>query len=783
MSDFLTLQGAKDLNTDAIHIGAVANSKDPVTGAPIDTHVNRVGGTDYTLDGLYKALGPVVMPWTSVAGGTLTQPNQAFLHPANKNYYSWGGAYPAGGYVVAPGTDPTTVAGYVPRTDVVLRDQLESGGASIDYIAKSFHVCTITPEQYGADGTVAGDTAALLACFAAARAAPTEIVLGRMYKINQPLACYFVQTHNLGFTITPRHSNCGIEWYGAAGSYVVDIHGYNPVIGPIKLVEASGASDVSTALRVCGEQVVTNHVIFRGPWHKNLLGVAALKSKFIGSNIQTTQGAVTDFVGAGVQLIGCVNSTVSHSSAVGTYAPWITGTIPSLPETPESLKPPSLTETITWGPEGVDFISCKGIKQKIGAILAGLEINMTSCINDFCVDKYALIAGQMIKVNKSWFACDTNTPSGQEMFGTFGPGAAYVEFDGNTLDTKQATTPNQIATFDYTYSDFSRNILNGIAVTVDGTYDSTCSDNIPTIGTPDVVMTNMSVYSSIVPKRAKEKRAQGLILGKDTPDGDGKLQIRVESGERILNAYTAVGTIISTCLGGTVVTPTNPTNDSILYLGKIDFSGRSLSAMGTVNASGSDYAEYMRKADGCGEIAKGQIVGINSNAEITDRFDEAISFVIKSTDPSMVGGDTWGKEVAYPEQPSDLPQKQPAPIRKYEQSDADFHAEVAAIEAEYEAELTAYNSKVVDYEQALTEYTATIEAKRERYDRIAFSGQVPCNAVGGKPGDYVVPVRNDDGYIACKLVAYPSFDEYRIAVGQVWKVLDDGRAWVSVKIA
>ena len=88
MSDFLDLQGAKDLNTDAIHISAVANSVDPVTGAPIDEHVNRVGGTDYTFKGLWGALSPVVMPWTSITGGTLTQPNQAFLHPANGNYYA-----------------------------------------------------------------------------------------------------------------------------------------------------------------------------------------------------------------------------------------------------------------------------------------------------------------------------------------------------------------------------------------------------------------------------------------------------------------------------------------------------------------------------------------------------------------------------------------------------------------------------------------------------------------------------------------------------------------------
>jgi hypothetical protein len=137
MSDFLDLQGAKDLNTDAIHIGAVANSVDPVTGAQIDTHVNREGGTDYTLQGFWGALGPVVMPWTSVFGGTLTQPNQAFLHPANGNYYSWDGAYPVGGYVVAPGTDPTLPgAGYVPRTDVVLRDELaEVDGASLMGVA------------------------------------------------------------------------------------------------------------------------------------------------------------------------------------------------------------------------------------------------------------------------------------------------------------------------------------------------------------------------------------------------------------------------------------------------------------------------------------------------------------------------------------------------------------------------------------------------------------------------------------------------------------------------
>jgi hypothetical protein len=54
-------------------------------------------------------------------------------------------------------------------------------------------------------------------------------------------------------------------------------------------------------------------------------------------------------------------------------------------------------------------------------------------------------------------------------------------------------------------------------------------------------------------------------------------------------------------------------------------------------------------------VAKAQIVGFTANDEIKDRWSEACSFGIKSTDPSYVGGDTWGTpaavglvELAYP---------------------------------------------------------------------------------------------------------------------------------------
>ena len=45
----------------------------------------------------------------------------------------------------------------------------------------------------------------------------------------------------------------------------------------------------------------------------------------------------------------------------------------------------------------------------------------------------------------------------------------------------------------------------------------------------------------------------------------------------------------------------------------------------------------------------------------------------------------------------------------------------------------------------------------------------------GRPGP--------DGGIAGEAVTNPTFDQYRAAVGRVWKILEDGRAFVSVKVS
>jgi hypothetical protein len=150
---------------------------------------------------------------------------------------------------------------------------------------------------------------------------------------------------------------------------------------------------------------------------------------------------------------------------------------------------------------------------------------------------------------------------------------------------------------------------------------------------------------------------------------------------------------------------------------------RSINAGGTINASGADYAEYMVK---CGNfvLAKGDVAGIDANGKLTNVFADAISFVVKSTDPSYVGNDKWGVGL---------------------EGDA-------------------------------------LETARQLVDRIAFAGQVPVNVTGAKAGDYIVPVVNGTG-IKGQSVSNPTFEQYQLAVGKVISIDADGRARIIVKVA
>jgi len=163
--------------------------------------------------------------------------------------------------------------------------------------------------------------------------------------------------------------------------------------------------------------------------------------------------------------------------------------------------------------------------------------------------------------------------------------------------------------------------------------------------------------------------------------------------------------------------------NTVLKIEKVSATGRSINAAGTVNAAGLDYAEYMTKA-GDFTVAKGAVVGIDTNGKLTNVFADAISFCVKSTAPSYVGGDTWGAELEG----------------------------------------------------------AELEAARQTVDRIAFAGQVPVNVIGATAGQYVIPI-NDSGAIKGQAVTNLTFEQYQQAVGKVIAVEADGRARIIVKAA
>lgn len=184
-------------------------------------------------------------------------------------------------------------------------------------------------------------------------------------------------------------------------------------------------------------------------------------------------------------------------------------------------------------------------------------------------------------------------------------------------------------------------------------------------------------------------------------------------------------------------TPINGAS-AALSLNKNTTSGRSINAVGTVVTGGLDYAEYMYKSDTCGEVAKGQIVGITADEKITDKWIDAVAFAVKSTDPSYVGGDTWAYHLgAFP---------------------------VDGTEEEQE------------------EYRGKLEDARKTVDRIAFCGRVPANVLGASPGQYIIPVKDGEG-IKGMAVTSPTFEEYMLAVGRVIAIEDDGRARIIVKVS
>ncbi|MEE8612283.1 MAG: hypothetical protein V3V60_16005 [Sphingomonas aquatilis] len=224
---------------------------------------------------------------------------------------------------------------------------------------------------------------------------------------------------------------------------------------------------------------------------------------------------------------------------------------------------------------------------------------------------------------------------------------------------------------------------------------------------------------------------------------------------------------------------------------------RSINATGTVNTAGADYAEYMKKANGCGKIAKGDVAGVDRNGELTRTWADARRYVVKSTDPNLVGGDTWAAHLGQrPEAPVYAAPAYDGPTEPaeadgrsardaYTGAQDDYAKAVVAAEA-------AHAAAMKDHAAALTAWESELEEARQTVDRIAFSGQVPVNvdadtiaaceaALGDGVAVYLVAVARGAGIgVTAVRETDMTLPLYMRRLGAVWAIRD-GRPWIDVQ--
>lgn len=246
--------------------------------------------------------------------------------------------------------------------------------------------------------------------------------------------------------------------------------------------------------------------------------------------------------------------------------------------------------------------------------------------------------------------------------------------------------------------------------------------NTTTNGTGGAMVFQTRISDTLA-ERARIDSSGNLLVGTTTSQGRLTVQTATATAGTRMVAFSDSNGRFSGFYEGADGIGFNAAN-TVFGVRSAGGTGRSINASGTVNASGADYAEYMLKS-GDFTIAKGDICGINSEGKLTNVFAEAVTFVVKSTNPSYVGGDTWGVGIEDPE---------------------------------------------------------ALETARQAVDRIAFAGQVPVNVLGATSGQYIIPV-NESGVIKGAAISNPTFEQYQIAVGKVIAIEQDGRARIIVKVA
>jgi hypothetical protein len=364
----------------------------------------------------------------------------------------------------------------------------------------------------------------------------------------------------------------------------------------------------------------------------------------------------------------------------------------------------------------------------VGPALQVLNATFYGYANQARITANAYFNGSDFKYIASAAACEYRQTGGQHQWFNAASGTA-----GNTITFTQAMTLDASGNLGIgTSSPAQRLDVTGAANSVQARFGNVAGRGL-TIGTAVVSGTNDAgvifnapttegtlIFQTNSTERARITSGGDLLVG-TTSGSSHVIKKAVSVGSAVLEVIgNNVGAVFYNGDGGTP-----NAGDAVLKVWSVGATGRSINAAGTINASGADYAEYMEKA-GNFAIAKGDVCGISANGKLTNVYADAISFVVKSTNPSYVGNDGWG--------------------------------------GNYENDAEG------------------LEAARQKVDRIAFAGQVPVNVLGATPGQYIVPA-NDNGAIKGVAVSNPSFEQYQAAVGKVIAVEDDGRARIIVKIA
>lgn len=418
-----------------------------------------------------------------------------------------------------------------------------------------------------------------------------------------------------------------------------------------------------------------------------------------------------------------------------------------------------------------------------------------------------------------WFTSCEFDYAPEHGVGIFGTNTTGIVFQGCRWNSSSINHDNQ-----YSHVAIGPNIMNGGVTLTNCEFDVGAPPNLAQYDilfadTTKWIRVSNNLHLSGSNRTGISNSLSSLRMGPGSADstcfmdGAGRVfgsQLRVNSQTDIYQSqianFTAVeNTNVLEVLGGiasslsirTVNVGGYAPGACAVYVGKNSSTSRSLNAGGTINANGADYAEYEFKRSDCGPLAKGQIVGFDSDGKLTDQFSLAIRFGVKSTDPNLVGGDSWhslaGDRPVMPVKPADIgsPPPQPTGRMSPEQraaADQLYLAEMAEWRGKnesYRAALAQYESEMAAYQAALTSYEEKVEAIRETVDRIAYCGKVPVNVTGAKPGQYIVPVASAGGGIEASLIdaSALTLEQLRTTVGIVSRVREDGRAEVVVKVS